>query len=80
MQFAGSHKGSCYGDHTRTEGETGIYTVKYRRRAHHHQHDDADKSSRTTTKAVQKGHQLRHLDHLDLVGQEKAEGCTRSNG
>ena len=70
MQLASSHKGAGNGGHARAEGETGVNAVKSGFRAHISQHDQAHQGRCAAAKAVEKGHQLRHLDHLDLVGKK----------
>ena len=74
VQFARRHKGTRDGRHARTEREAGVNAVECGGRAHIRQHDDAHQSRRAAAEAVQEGHQLGHLDHFDLVGQEQAEG------
>ena len=74
VQFARGHEGTGDGRHARAESQTGVNAMKGRGRAHVRQHDDADQGRRAAAEAVQKSHELGHLDHLDLVGQKQAEG------
>ena len=80
MQLARGHKGTGNGGHARTEGQAGVNAVEGRFRAHIHQHDEAHQGGGAAAEAVEKGHELRHLDHLDLVGEEKAEAHARGDG
>ena len=74
VQFARRHKGARDGRHARAESETGVNAMECGGRAHVRQHDQAHQGRGAAAEAVQEGHQLGHLDHLDLVGQEQAEG------
>ncbi len=80
MQFARGHKGAGNCRHARTQGKAGVNAVKGRFRPHIDKHDQAEDGCRAAAKAMQKGHKLRHLDHLDLVGQEKTESHANGNG
>ncbi len=80
VQLARGHKGTGDGRHAGAERQTGVNAVKKRGDAHIREHDDADQRRRAAAKAVQKGHELGHLDHLDLVGQEEAEGRAQRYG
>ena len=80
VQLSGCHKGACNGGHAGAEGQTSVDAVKGRFRAHVHQHDQAHQGGRAAAEAVEKSHQLRHLDHLDLVGEKKAKAHACGNG
>ena len=74
VQFARSHEGTGDGRHARAERQTGVNAMEGRGRAYVRQHDDADQGRRAAAETMQESHELRHLDHFDLVGQEQAEG------
>ena len=80
VQFARSHKGTGYGSHAHGKRQAGAAALKGRGRARVGEHKKAHDGRRAAADAVQKGHHLRHLDHLDLVGQGKTQGHAYSNG
>ncbi len=80
VQLARGHEGTGNGGHARAEGQAGVDAVEGRLRTHIHQHDESHQGGGAAAEAVEKGHELRHLDHLDLVGEEESEGHAHGNG
>ena len=80
VQFACGHKGASNGGHAHGHGQAGATALKGRGRARVRQYKKAHNGSGAAADAVQKGDHLRHLDHLDLVGQGKAQRHAHGNG
>ena len=84
VQLASSNEGTGDGGHARAEGEAGVNAVEEAEvlalGADVGQHDEADEGSAAAAEAMQEGHKLRHLDHLDLVGKEETESHTGGDG
>ena len=80
VQFARGHKGARDGGHAHSQSQAGAAAFKGRRRARVRQDEKAYDGRSPAANAVQKGDHLRHLDHLDLVGQGKPQSHTHGNG
>ena len=84
MQLASGHEGTGDGGHAGAEGEAGVNTMEEAEvlalGADVGQHDETDESGTAAAEAMQEGHKLRHLDHLDLIGKEETESHTGGDG